>query len=202
MRALLLIDIQNDFIPGGSLAVPGGNEIIPIVNKLQPYFDLVVATQDWHPQNHQSFASNHNNKNAFDTIELGGLSQVLWPDHCVQGSKGAEFSLDLNMNKVEAIFRKGTNAEIDSYSGFFDNGHFKTTGLGDYLKGKQVAEVFLAGLAGDYCVYFTAKDALKEGFATCIIEDAVRAINKEDFVKAKQDIVLEGGKIIPSSAVI
>jgi nicotinamidase/pyrazinamidase len=199
MKALLLVDIQIDFIPGGSLAVPGGNEIISIVNNLQQQFDVVAATQDWHPGNHKSFASNHKDKNTFDIIELHGLEQVLWPDHCVQGTKGAEFSKELNMNKVEAIFRKGTDPEIDSYSGFYDNGHRKTTGLADYLKGKQATEVYIAGLAADYCVYYTAKDALLEGFMTYIIEDAVRAINVEGFKKAKEDILSKGGKIINSS---
>jgi len=200
MKALLLIDIQNDFIPGGSLAVPGGDEIIPVVNDLQKHFDLVVATQDWHPVNHKSFGSSHKGKNNFEVIDLNGLQQVLWPDHCVQGTEGAEFSEKLNMNEVEAIFRKGTDPEIDSYSGFFDNGHRKTTGLADYLKGKAIKEIFIAGLAGDFCVYYTAKDALQEGFTTCIIEDAVRAINPEGFAKAKQDILNKGGKIISSSA--
>ena len=199
MKALLLVDIQIDFIPGGSLAVPGGNEIISIVNKLQQQFDVVAATQDWHPGNHKSFASNHKDKNTFDIIQLHGLQQVLWPDHCVQGTKGAEFSKELNMNKVEAIFRKGTDPEIDSYSGFYDNGHRKTTGLANYLKGKQATEVYIAGLAADYCVYYTAKDALLEGFMTYIIEDAVRAINLEGFKKAKEDIISKGGKIINSS---
>ena len=199
MKALLVVDIQIDFIPGGSLAVPGGNEIISIVNKLQQQFDVVAATQDWHPGNHKSFASNHKDKNTFDIIQLHRLEQVLWPDHCVQGTKGAEFSKELNMNKVEAIFRKGTDPEIDSYSGFYDNEHRKTTGLADYLKGKQATEVYIAGLAADYCVYYTAKDALLEGFMTYIIEDAVRAINVEGFKKAKEDILSKGGKIINSS---
>ncbi|HEX8277258.1 MAG TPA: bifunctional nicotinamidase/pyrazinamidase [Segetibacter sp.] len=198
MKALLLVDIQIDFIPGGSLAVPGGNEIISIVNKLQQQFDVVAATQDWHPGNHKSFASNHKDKNTFDIIQLHGLEQVLWPDHCVQGTKGAEFLKELNMNKVEAIFRKGTDPEIDSYSGFYDNGHRKTTGLADYLKGKQATEVYIAGLAADYCVYYTAKDALLEGFTTYVIEDAVRAINVEGFKEAKKDIISKGGKIINS----
>lgn len=198
MRALLLIDIQNDFIPGGSLAVPGGNEIVSIVNQLQQQFEIVAATQDWHPQNHKSFASNHKDKTTFDIIEIHGLEQVLWPDHCVQGTQGAEFSKELNTNKVEAIFRKGTDPEIDSYSGFYDNGHRKTTGLADYLKGKKVTEVYIAGLAADYCVYYTAKDALLEDFTAYIIEDAVRAINAESFKKAKEDILSKGGKIINS----
>lgn len=202
MRALLLIDIQNDFIPGGALAVPGGNEIITVINELQQHFDLVTATQDWHPRNHKSFAGNHTGKNTFDLIELDGLKQVLWPDHCVQGTEGAEFSKELNMNKVEAIFRKGTDIEIDSYSGFYDNGHRKTTGLADYLRGKEVKDVYVAGLAADYCVYYTALDSLREGFTTYIIEDAVRAISDEGFKKAKEDILSKGGQIIISSDLI
>lgn len=198
MKALLLIDIQNDFIPGGALAVPGGDEIIDVVNKLQPYFDLVVATQDWHPSNHKSFASQHEGKDVFEKIDLNGLQQVLWPDHCVQGTNGAAFSPKLNMNRVEAIFRKGTNAEIDSYSGFYDNSHLKSTGLADYLKGKGVTVIYLVGLAGDYCVYFSAKDAIAEGFQTYLIEDAIRTINTYDFEKAKQDIISKGGKIVMS----
>ena len=202
MKALLLIDIQNDFIPGGSLAVPGGDEIIAIANDLQSRFEVVVATQDWHPQNHKSFASNHPGKNVFDVTDLNGLNQVLWPNHCVQGSRGAEFSNALNMNRVEAIFRKGTDSEIDSYSGFYDNGHRKSTALGEYLKGKQVTEVYIVGLAADYCVYYTAKDAIAEGFSTYIIEDAVRAINDDGFLQAKADIVNNGGTIIQSSSIV
>src|SRR4051812_29201989 len=201
MKALLLIDIQNDFIPGGALAVPGGDEIINVINNLQSHFDLVVATQDWHPANHKSFASQHEGKQVFDKIVLNGLEQVLWPDHCVKGTKGAAFSPKLEMNRVEIIIRKGTDADIDSYSGFYDNGRLKSTGMADYLRGKGVTDVFLAGLAGDYCVYFTAKDAITEGFQTYLIEDAIRSINNNDFIKAKQDIIRRGGKIIISSEV-
>ncbi len=199
MKALLLIDIQNDFIPGGSLAVPGGDEIIAMVNELQPRFELVVATQDWHPPHHKSFAANHPGKNVFDQIDLNGFTQVLWPVHCVQGTKGAEFSKMLNMNKVEAIFRKGTDIEIDSYSGFYDNGHRKSTALADYLRGKQATELYIAGLAADYCVYYTAKDAIQEGFTAYVIEDAVRAISNEGFDKAKKDISDKGGRITRST---
>jgi nicotinamidase/pyrazinamidase len=202
MRALLLIDIQNDFIPGGALAVQNGDEIIPIVNSLQSKFDLVVATQDWHPNNHKSFASQHQGKSAFEVIDLDGLQQVLWPDHCIQGTKGADFSDKLEMKKVEAIFRKGTASNIDSYSGFYDNGHRKTTGLADYLKGKNISEVYVAGLAADYCVYFTAEDALHEGFKTFFIEDATRAINTEGFEKAKKDLLNKGGYIINSKSLL
>jgi nicotinamidase/pyrazinamidase len=199
MKALLLMDIQNDFLPGGALAVPEGDQLIPILNQLQPHFDLVVATQDWHPADHKSFASNHPGKKPFEVINLQGLDQVLWPDHCVQGSAGAAFSPGLELNQVEAIFRKGMNPEIDSYSGFFDNGHLKTTGLADYLRSKNVTQVFVAGLAGDYCVYFTAKDALLEGFKTFLLEDACRPINPEGFAQAKADLKHLGGKIIQSS---
>jgi nicotinamidase/pyrazinamidase len=198
MNALLLIDIQNDFLPGGSLAVPEGDEIIEIVNEIQEKFDLVVATQDWHPVNHKSFAINHD-KQLFDVIELAGMQQVLWPAHCVQNSYGAELSEKLLMGKVESIFRKGTNPEIDSYSGFFDNGHLKSTALADYLKGRQVDTVYLAGLAGDYCVYYSAKDALLQGFKTFIIEDATRPIDSVGFEIAKKDIIGSGGNIIRSN---
>jgi nicotinamidase/pyrazinamidase len=199
MKALLLIDIQNDFLPGGALAVPEGDQVIPVVNALQPHFDLVVATQDWHPADHKSFASNHPGKKPFEAIDLQGREQVLWPDHCVQGSAGAALAPALELNRVEAIFRKGMNPEIDSYSGFFDNGHVKTTGLADYLRSKMVTQVFVAGLAGDFCVYFTAKDALLEGFKTFLLEDASRPINPEGFTQAKADLRHLGGKIIQSS---
>ncbi|MBC5994494.1 bifunctional nicotinamidase/pyrazinamidase [Pontibacter cellulosilyticus] len=202
MKALLLIDIQNDFIPGGALAVPEGDQIIPLVNQLQQQFDLIVATQDWHPAHHKSFASNHENKQPFDVTELHGMEQVLWPDHCIQGTTGAAFAPQLDMHKVEAIFRKGMNPEIDSYSGFYDNGRLKSTSLTDYLRGKQVQEVYLAGLAADYCVYFSAKDALHEGFKVCFIEDATRPISAEGFEQAKADILSKGGSIIQSSLLL
>ncbi|MGV3588188.1 MAG: bifunctional nicotinamidase/pyrazinamidase [Adhaeribacter sp.] len=202
MRALLLIDIQNDFIPGGALAVPEGDLVVPVANQLQPLFDVVVATQDWHPPHHKSFASNHADKTVFEKIDLNGLEQVLWPDHCVQGTAGANFSEVLNLNKVEAIFRKGTDSEIDSYSGFFDNGHRKTTALADYLRGKQVSQVYIMGLAGDYCVYYTAKDALALEFQTFLIEDGIKSINPDEFEKAKSDILNLGGQVIHSQSLL
>jgi nicotinamidase/pyrazinamidase len=202
MKALLLIDIQLDFLPGGALAVPEGDQVIPILNQLQPHFDLVVATQDWHPRNHKSFAANHAGKSVFDVIDLQGLEQVLWPDHCVQGTTGAGFAPELQMNRVEAIFRKGTDPEIDSYSGFYDNGHRKSTGLAEYLRGKQITQVYVAGLAGDYCVYYSAKDALKEGFETYLIEDASRPISPEGFEQAKENIIRNGGKVIQSDLIL
>lgn len=202
MKALLVIDIQNDFLPGGALAVPEGDQVIPVVNQLQFCFDLVVATQDWHPKIHKSFASNHAGKKIFETIELDGLQQVLWPDHCVQGTTGAELSKMLHPHHIEAIFRKGTNPEIDSYSGFYDNDHKKTTGLAHYLRGKGISKVYVAGLAADYCVYYSAKDALLEGFEVYFIEDATRAINQNGYEAARKDLLLKGGKIIQSTEVL
>jgi nicotinamidase/pyrazinamidase len=201
MRALIIVDVQNDFVTGGTLEVPHGEQIVPLVNELSQSFDLVVATQDWHPQSHQSFASNHPDKKPFEKIELGGLEQVLWPDHCVQGTSGAEFHPQLSTDRIEAIFRKGMHANIDSYSGFYDNGHQRPTGLAGYLKEHHVDTVYVCGLAGDYCVFYTAQDALKEGFKTVVIEDATRAIDKNDFQEAKQKILKMGGLITDSSRI-
>ena len=165
MKALIIVDVQNDFMPGGQLEVPQGNIIVPIINRLQKCFDLVVTTQDWHPQNHKSFASNHLNKKPFDKIVLNGLEQILWPDHCVQGSEGAEFHPEMETNNIAAIFRKGMDPETDSYSGFYDNGHKISTGLAGYLKEKGVTEIYFCGLAADICVYYTIKDSLMAGFS-------------------------------------
>lgn len=202
MKALIIIDIQNDFTSGGNLAVPNGEDIIETVNKLQDQFDLVVATQDWHPVTHKSFAVNHNGKNPFDKIMLHDLEQVLWPDHCVQGTSGAELNSRLKANKIETIFRKGMNPEIDSYSGFYDNGHKKSTGLAGYLRERKISSVYVCGLAGDYCVYYTAKDAIKEGFETFVIEDATRSINDSDFRNAMIDIQKLSGQIIRSKDIV
>ena len=202
MDALILVDIQRDFLPGGTLPVPKGDEITPVVNRLQPHFDLVVATQDWHPQDHASFASNHPGRKVYEKVLLRGLEQVLWPDHCVQGSAGAMFADNLQMNRVEAIFRKGMDPAIDSYSGFFDNGHLKFTGMGDYLKGRKVNRLYVVGLAADYCVYFTILDGLELGFETVLIRDATRAISDLGFQSALKDIKLKGGKAILSRAIL
>ena len=177
MKALILVDIQNDFLPGGALEVPSGDAIVPLVNELLPLFNQVVATQDWHPAQHLSFASNHSDVKIGDVIDLNGLDQILWPDHCVQHSKGAAFSDDLNVDAIQMVFQKGTDINIDSYSGFFDNGHTKDTGLGAYLHSQGITEVFIVGLATDYCVKFTALDAVKLGFDTTVITDATRAVN-------------------------
>lgn len=188
MKALILVDIQNDFLPGGALAVPDGDAIIPIINPIQSKFDLVVASQDWHPQTHKSFASNHDKAQVLDVIDLNGNSQVLWPDHCVQGSEGAQFSEALHMNKVSAIFRKGMDIEVDSYSAFYDNNHSNATGLEAYLKGKGINEVYVCGLAADYCVYYTAKDAKLAGFNTYYLTDATRYIDQTSYEAALTDL--------------
>lgn len=197
-KALIIVDIQNDFITGGALEVRQGETIIPTVNRLQERFDLVVATQDWHPKAHKSFASNHAGKKPFERIMLEGLEQVLWPDHCIQGSPGAAFHPALNLNRAEAIFRKGMDVTIDSYSGFYDNGRRRSTGMSGYLRDHGVQEVYVCGLAGDYCVYYSAKDAISEGFRTFLIEDATRSIDEKGFTSAKEDLKGLGGSIIGS----
>lgn len=202
MRTLIIVDMQNDFVAGGRLEVPHGEQIIPLVNELSRHFDLVVATQDWHPQSHKSFASNHPDKNPFDVISLGGLQQVLWPDHCVQGSRGADFHPLLDVHRIEATFRKGMDPEIDSYSGFYDNGHKKATGLAGYLRERQAGAVYVCGLAADYCVYYTAKDAIELGFKTYYIEDATRAISPENFQAAKEDLMKAGATIVQSESIL
>lgn len=196
MKALIMVDVQNDFLPGGALAVPEGDKVIPVLNSLQAQFDLVVATQDWHPECHSSFASQHEGKKPFDEIEWRGATQILWPDHCVQGSAGAEISDKLDTKRVEAVFRKGTDKQIDSYSGFYDNNHEKSTALADYLRGKGIKQVFIGGLATDVCVYYTVLDSLREGFETSLIIDASRGLNEDAIAKALQKIRSEGGQII------
>lgn len=196
MKTLIIVDIQNDFLEGGSLAVSGGNDIIPYVNSIQHEFDLVVATQDWHPLNHKSFAAEHSGKNIFDVIDLNGLQQTLWPNHCVQGTFGAEFHKDLETNRIEAIFRKGMNPEIDSYSGFFDNGKRQNTGMFGYLKDREVTEVAIVGLTADICVNFTAIDAIDLGFKTSILEKGAKAISAENWERTKLDIQYRGGMIL------
>lgn len=195
MRALLLIDIQIDFLPGGALPVPDGHAIVPEVNHYMTAFPLIVATQDWHPADHQSFASQHSGKNEFDRIELGGISQVLWPDHCIQGSRGAALSPTLHQEPIAAIFRKGMDKNIDSYSGFYDNGHVNSTGLLGFLKDKKVTELVLVGLAGDYCVFHTAMDALASGFRTSLILSGIRSIQDADFESCVLTLQKQGAHI-------
>ena len=202
-RALILVDIQYDFLPGGALAVAEGDAVIPVANAVQPKFELVVATQDWHPPDHGSFASNHPGKKPGDRIELAGLPQVLWPDHCVQGSRGAEFHADLDRGRIARVFRKGTDPAIDSYSGFYDNAHRKSTGLGEYLKEEGVTDVYILGLATDYCVRWSALDAMKLGFRTHVIEDGCRGVELKpgDVASALREIRAAGAEITTSAAV-
>lgn len=203
MRALILVDIQNDFCPGGHLEVPEGNQVVPIANALMDRFDLVVATQDWHPANHGSFAANHPWRKPGQVIDLNGLPQVLWPIHCVQESFGAEFVQALDTDKIGHVFVKGTDPEIDSYSGFYDNGHRKATGMGDFLKEKGVDRVYVMGLATDYCVKFTALDAVALGFKTWLIEDGCRGVNLNagDVEQAIADMRSGGVEVVNSSEV-
>ena len=198
MKALILVDIQNDFLPGGALAVPHGDEVVPVANRLIPQFDLVVATQDWHPANHGSFASQHASANVGDVIDLHGLNQIMWPDHCVQETAGAKFAANLAMDDSIRVFPKGTDPTIDSYSGFFDNGHRKATGLGDFLKSAGVEHVFVMGLATDYCVKFTALDAEELGFKTTLIEDGCRGVNLQpgDVTEALKQMRTGGVEIV------
>jgi nicotinamidase/pyrazinamidase len=177
MKTLVLVDIQNDFLPGGALAVPDGDAIVPVVNRLLPRFDLVVATQDWHPVDHGSFAANHPGKQPFENIELNGLPQTLWPAHCVQNTGGACFAPGLDTRRVARVFPKGTDARVDSYSGLFDNGRRSSTGLAEWLKEKGAQELWVCGLATDFCVKFTALDAVAEGFRVNLITDACRGID-------------------------
>jgi len=176
MKTLLLIDIQNDVLPGGALAVPDGDAVIPVANQLMDSFPLVVATQDWHPAGHGSFASGHADKAPGEVIDLDGVSQVLWPDHCVQGTSGAEFATTLNTDRVDHVIQKGTQPEIDSYSGFFDNARRHQTGLDALLRGAGVTELCIVGLATDYCVRFTALDAIDLGYPTRLVTAGCRGV--------------------------
>ena len=177
MKALILVDIQNDFMPGGALAVARGDEVVAVANRVQAGFDLVVASQDWHPADHGSFAANHPGRSPGDAIELDGLPQILWPLHCVQGTPGAELVESLDTSRIAHVFHKGADAQFDSYSAFFDNGRRRSTGLAAYLRVRGVEEVSLLGLATDYCVKFTALDAVKEEFATRVIANGCRAVD-------------------------
>jgi nicotinamidase/pyrazinamidase len=197
-KALILVDLQNDFIPGGALAVPDGDQVIAVANAIMKKFDIVVATQDWHPSDHASFASQYPGRKPGEFIELNGLEQILWPDHCVQDSRGAEFIAGLDVAGITHIVRKGLDKMVDSYSGFFDNDHRKATGLGDYLNGQGIDELAIMGLATDYCVKFTALDARRLGFKTSLIKEGVRGveINPGDCEKALRAMEDAGVKII------
>ena len=203
MRALVLVDLQYDFCPGGALAVPRGDETIAVANRLIPQFSTVVATQDWHPANHASFAVNNPGTQVGEVIDLEGLAQVMWPSHCVQGTSGAELHSGLARDQITKVFHKGTDASIDSYSGFFDNGRRKSTGMGDWLKAQGVTDVYVLGLATDYCVKATAIDARNLGFNVHLIVDGCRAVELKtgDGARAVDDMLAAGISLTESSAI-
>lgn len=202
MRALILVDLQNDFLPGGALAVADGDQTIPVANALMDRFDLVVATQDWHPADHQSFAVQHPGRNPGELTELHGLPQVLWPVHCVQDTFGATFASRLDVGKLDAIFQKGQDPTVDSYSGFFDNGRRHATGLGDHLRERGVREVWVMGLATDYCVKWTALDAKQLGFEVVFVEDGSRGVglSPTDIEDAVAEMAAKGIRVAHSDA--
>ena len=204
MKALAVIDLQNDFCPGGELAVRRGDEVVAVANRLSPLFPLVVASQDWHPADHGSFAVNRPGRQIYEVDELGGLPQVLWPAHCVQGSPGAEFHPGFDRTHVTRVFQKGTDPGIDSYSAFYDNGRRKSTGLGDYLREQGVRELTIMGLATDYCVRFTALDGLWLGFEIVVVEDGCRAVElvEGDGARAIEEMRAAGATIVTSDAII
>ena len=200
MRALIVTDIQNDFLPGGALPVPRGDEVVAVANRLMERFDLVVATQDWHPADHESFASRHAGRKVGDVIDLHGLPQILWPDHCVQGTRGADFAPGLNVERFDHVIRKALDRQIDSYSAFFDNGHRRSTGMDRLLRDKGVEAVCLVGLATDYCVKYTALDARRLGYDTTIILDGCRGIERlpGDVERAVEEMKAAGVKVTTS----
>lgn len=199
MKALLVIDIQNDFCPGGSLAVPGGDEIIPTVNRLIHSFDTVIQTQDWHTEDHSSFASSHEMKKPYDSIQMDYGNQVLWPDHCVHGSIGAEFHPNLMTKKSDVIIRKGFRKEIDSYSTFYENDQSTPTGLTGYLRERGIKELFTVGLATDFCVKWSILDGLKEGFKMILVQDAVRGIDLNGSLELAMKEMKEHGALFSTS---
>jgi nicotinamidase/pyrazinamidase len=203
MRALILVDLQHDFCPGGALAVARGDETIGVANRLLQYFSTIVATKDWHPADHQSFAAQHPGRKPGEMIELNGLPQVLWPPHCVQGTRGAELHTGLEQAKITEVFPKGTDPTVDSYSGFFDNGHRKSTGLADWLRERWITRVYVMGLATDYCVKATALDARELGFDTWVIEDGCRAVelNPGDGDRALAAMRAAGVTIVESGTI-
>jgi nicotinamidase/pyrazinamidase len=201
MQCLIVVDVQNDFCPGGALAVPNGDEVVPVINRLAARFDNVVFTQDWHPRGHASFASSHPGKKPFETVELPYGAQVLWPDHCVQGTRGAAFHEGLEPGKAQLVIRKGFHRDIDSYSAFLEADRKTTTGLAGYLKERGLKSLFVCGLATDFCVAWTALDARKAGFEVSVIEDACRAIDLEGSLKrAWAQMAAAGVKRINSSS--
>jgi nicotinamidase/pyrazinamidase len=200
---LIVIDMQNDFCPGGSLAVPGGDEVVPLINRLARHFPHVILTQDWHPAGHLSFASSHAGRQAFQTIEAPYGAQILWPDHCLQGTPGAAFHAGLDIPHAELILRKGFRRGIDSYSAFYENDRETPTGLAGYLRERGFRNLYLAGLAFDFCVYYSAEDGHRQGFAVTVMEDACRAIDMNgSAAAAKAQLTSYGVACISASALL
>ncbi|RJP77727.1 MAG: bifunctional nicotinamidase/pyrazinamidase [Desulfobacteraceae bacterium] len=197
-NALILVDIQQDFLPGGALAVPDGDAVVPVANQAMNFFDLVVATQDWHPANHRSFAGSHPGRKPGEVIEWKGMTQILWPDHCIQNTPGAAFAKGLNTERIDKIIFKGTHPDMDSYSGFFDNGHIRKTGLEDFLQKRQIKNITIMGLATDYCVQFTVLDACDLGFSVRVLQDGIRGVElkKGDCEKAISRMKDHGAEMI------
>ena len=204
MKTLLLVDLQNDFLPGGALAVPEGDHVVPIANRLMPHFRLVVASKDWHPADHGSFASQHPGHQPGDTASLDGRDQIVWPDHCVQGTAGAEFSDRLDQTRIQAVFFKGTDPRLDSYSALFDDDHRRSTGLIEYLRERGVDEVSVLGLATDYCVRATVLDALQEGLRVQVVTDGCRGVNLQpgDDQRALDAMRAAGAMLVTSNDVL
>src|SRR6266436_1710000 len=203
MSALILVDLQNDFLPGGALPVPHGDEVIPLANELQRRFDLILATQDWHPPNHGSFAANHPGKKPGDRIMLDGIEQILWPVHCVQNTYGVEFAAAFDTSRIARVFHKGIDPRIDSYSTFFDNAHRRHTGLAHYLEKRSIKDIYLMGLALDYCVKYSALDARHLGLTTCVILDGCRGIDLEsgDIGRALEEMKRVGAVLLQSAEI-
>jgi nicotinamidase/pyrazinamidase len=199
---LIVIDLQNDFCPGGRLAVAGGDEVIPVIQKIAPLFEHLILTQDWHPPGQQSFASAHAGKRPFEQVEVSYGMQTLWPDHCVQGTRGAAFHPNLQLTQAELILRKGFRPEVDSYSAFFENDRTTPTGLAGYLRERDLTRVFLAGLAYDYCVGYSALDARRQGLPAVIVRDACRAIDLNGSVAAIEAEFAAGGVVLVESGAL
>lgn len=204
MDALLVVDVQNDFMPFGSLPVADGDAVVAVANRLMREYDIVVATQDWHPEDHGSFASNHPGHEVGEVVDLGGIPQVLWPDHCVQQRPGASFHSALDVAPIDHVVCKGVDREIDSYSAFFDNQHRRDTGLSEYLRNEGVDRIVVVGLATDYCVLFTALDARELGFDVVVVRDGVRAVNLEPFddQRAFEQMTQMGCTIVDSLSLV
>ena len=203
MNALILVDLQNDFVLGGALAVPDGDAVVAVANRVQAHFDLVVATQDWHPPDHGSFAANHQGRQPGEVIQLCGQRQILWPTHCVQDTAGAAILSKLDTTRIAEVFRKGKDRDVDSYSGFFNNGRRTATGLGEFLNRQGITRLYVMGLATDYCVKFTALDARSLGFDTVLIEDGCRGVGLQagDIEAAVAEMRAAGVRVVQSQAV-